>query len=459
MKSVSPLSASFRDPAGYVFVESGIVKRAVTPFGRKNYEAFISSGLYQRLLERRWIVPHEEKEPGDTSLFKVLVPEQIPVISYPYEWCFSQLKDAAILTLDIQLTALECGLSLKDATPFNVQFIGPRPVFIDTLSFEALKEQPWIAYRQFCEMFLAPLALMAHVRQDFNKYYKTDLSGFDLAFCHKLLPRKTWFRVGLFTHIHLHAMGQAKFNDKTGDPAPTKPMNLSKGALIELARHLRSTVGGIQFPSRKTTWGDYYAEQKHYSVAAENFKSRQVEEYVDRVKPRLLLDLGGNTGKFSRLATQKGIYSVCADVDGACVEQNYRESKAKPDENMLPLLLDLSNPSGGLGWKNKERNAFFDRVKPDLILALALIHHLRITHHVPLSLLASFFSENTQNLMLEFVPKEDPMAQKLLQHREDVFHDYDEKNFEKCFGEHFSIERKTPLPETKRTLYCLKCRN
>jgi len=456
---VKPLSSSFRDPAGYVFSESGTIKRGITDFGRKNYEAFMGSGLYERLVQSRSLIPHEAAQVSSGEFYKIIVPGQIPVISYPYEWCFSELKDAAILTLTIQLTALESGFGLKDATPFNVQFIGSRPVFIDTLSFEPLKEEPWVAYRQFCESFLAPLVCMAEIRQDFNKYLKTDLDGFDLEFCRKILPPKTWIHLGYLTHIHLHGLSQAKFKDKAVRAPGSKgsvPARFSKRSLIALTQHLLSTVNGIRLKNKKTAWSDYYADQCHYSENAENFKSRQVSEWLKTDSPRLALDLGANTGKFGRLATQMGVYCVGSDLDASCVEENYLLSKSKQDEKMLPLLMDLSNPAGGLGWQAQEREPFFQRVKPDLTMALALIHHLRITHNIPLDLLSVFFSQITKNLIIEFVPKEDPMAQKLLQNREDIFHDYREENFERSFASHFSIDHKIKLPETHRTLYHLK---
>ena len=455
------MGSSFRDPAGFVFREGSVVKRAITPHGQRDYDLLLSSGLYEKLIQNRWLVSHEEAAHSDAGFYKLIVPEQIPLVTYPYEWCFSQLKDAAILTLQIQLLAIEHGMSLKDASPFNIQWKDGSPILMDTLSFEEFKERPWFAYRQFCEMFLAPLVLMIHGKPDFNKYLSVDLSGIRLSDCSRRLPFSTRFHLGYLVHIHLHALSQEKFNRTPGGgtahrrrPASFK---FSKTQMTSVVRSLLSFVNSLHLRKQRTAFGNYYAECSHYSKEAEEFKRRQIEAWATETGGvNQMLDLGGNNGKFSRIFSKKGVLSVSVDSDPYCVEENYLGSKRECDKHMLPLVIDLTNPPQDLGWSGNEREAFFKRVRPDLVMALALIHHLRITHNVSMAFIADFFFKIAPALIIEFVPKSDSMSQKLLANRDDIFHDYDEDHFEAAFGRTFEVVRKTRIPQTQRTLYFLR---
>ena len=454
------VGASFRDPAGFVFKDGETVRRAVTSHGRSDYDRLISSGLYRELTEKGWLVGHGESASAEAGVYKILTPQPIRVITYPYEWCFSQLQDAAIRTLEIQLAAIERGLSLKDATPFNIQWRTGAPVLIDTLSFESLKERPWFAYKQFCETFLAPLALMAHVKPDFNKYLSVDLSGVNLSFASRCLPRLTRLHPGMLAHIHLHALSQEKFDRASTDRPSAASMKLPKSALMSLVRSLLDLTRSLRLKKQKTVFGDYYAECAHYSRDAEESKIRLVETWIDEAAAsaalKEALDLGSNNGKFSRLFTKKNILCVSVDSDPFCVDENYALSKRTPDPNMLPLLMDLTNPSSDLGWAGGERDSFFKRVNPGLVMALALVHHLRIGNNVPTEMIADFFHDIAPLLIIEFVPKEDPMVRKLLASRDDIFHDYDAGAFEAAFNRGFEILRKSPVAGTPRILYYLK---
>ena len=463
MTTKRALGSSFRDPAGFVFQDQGVIKRAVTRFGQKDYDQLKGSGLYERLIQNQWLVPHaEDTAPLEVNLYKILVPERIPVITYPYEWCSSQLKEAALLTLKIQLLALEHDMSLEDANPFNIQWKEGSPVLIDTLSFEPFKERPWFAYRQFCETFLAPLVLMAHVKADINRSLSVDLGGINLSFCSRNLPFFTWFHLRYLAHIHLHALSQEKFNCASDDSSRRRlpaSFQFSKIRMVSLVRSLLEFTKGIHLKKRQTIFGDYYADCAHYSKEADAFKVRQIQLWAAEpslARVRQVLDLGANNGKFSRIFTKKDLLTVSVDSDPYCVEENYLLSREENNKRMLPLLMDLTNPSPDLGWDTNERTSFFKRVQPDLVLALALIHHLRIGHNVPTALIADFFSKLAPALIIEFVPKSDPMVQKLLANRDDIFHDYDEQNFEAAFGQGFTIAQKVRIPDTQRTLYFLR---
>jgi hypothetical protein len=452
--------ASFRDPAGYVFTDAGIVKRVVTSYGAADYRQLMSSGLYDNLTQDSLLVSHEEfPAPTDSDAAAVLVPQKIPYISYPYEWSFGQLRDAALLTLRIQQTALKHGMSLKDASAFNVQFRGSKPIFIDTLSFEPNDGGPWVAYNQFCRHFLAPLLLMSHVSPGFNQFWKASLDGFPLDLASSLLPRKSYLSFGALLHIHLHARTQKKYEAATA--APPKALSKSGGPDRKsvLAGSLSDFIRSLRPGNIQTEWLHYYDQKAaHYSSAAEQSKKQSVQHAVDYVNPKLVYDLGGNIGEYSRLTAARGAYTVCFDIDPLCVHHNYERARSENDGRMLPLMLDLTNPSPGIGFGLQERDSIVDRGQADLVMALALIHHLRITGNAPLQRIAQFLASMGQFLLLEYVPKSDLMAQALLRSRRDTFLDYSEAGFRRAFESFFDVVQTFPVAETDRSLFLLKRR-
>src|SRR5919109_2075597 len=399
------LAASFRDPSGFLFSRGGILYRQVNQHYEKEYAQLMESGLYEKLVRARLLVPHVEVDetPAEPELaYKIIQPEPVPFISYPYEWSFSQLKDAALATLSIQRRALKVGMSLKDASAYNIQFVRGKPTLIDTLSFEIYKEgQPWVAYRQFCQHFLAPLALMALRDVRLSQLLRVYIDGLPLNLASELLPAKTRFNFGLLTHVHLHAGAQKRYADAE---VKSRAATMSKQAMTGLIDSLDSTVRKLDWKPGGTEWGNYY-DMSNYSDAAFEHKKQLVREWSAKVKPSLIWDLGANNGTFSRVAGEGGAFVVSSDIDPAAVEQNYRQMKGEKTENILPLLLDLTNPSPAIGWGNEERDSFRARGPADLVLALALIHHLAISNNVPLPQLAAFFAESGQWLVIEFVPK------------------------------------------------------
>jgi hypothetical protein len=453
-------SSSFRDPAGYVFVDGGVVKRAVTVHGEADYRRFISSGLYQRLVKESLLVAHEERDAAirrSPEVATVLLPEQIPTISYPYEWCFGQLRDAALLTLRLEKHALEHGMTLKDASAFNVQFRGSQPIFIDTLSFEADRGGPWLAYNQFCRHFVAPLALMSYLGPMFHQCWKPLVDGVPLDYASALLPRRTYLRFGLLVHIHLHAKSQQRYSHCASPPLKTsKPIVSGVDRKQHLVESLRATIQGLRVSGKPTEWSDYYGHTSHYSRESEARKKEIVSQMIDRARPALVYDLGGNTGEYGRLATDAGAACVCFDIDPQCVQSNYERSKATGDRQMLPLMMDLTNPTPALGFHLRERLSLLDRGRADLLLALAVIHHLRITGNVPFLRIAAFLADLGERLIVEYVPKQDVMVQGLLQNRKDIFFDYEDDLFLRAFQEHFVMEESVPIPASGRTIYLFR---
>jgi ribosomal protein L11 methylase PrmA len=455
------ISASFRDPSGFLFQRDGVLYRQVNHNYRKDYDRLIESGLYEKLVDNGSLVAHEEMTLDlalTDSAYKILQPRRIPFISYPFEWSFSQIKDSALLTLDIQQKALDSGMTLKDASAYNIQFLDGRPIFVDTLSFESYEEgAPWVAYRQFCQHFLAPLALMSRVDVRLSQLLRVHIDGVQLDLASRLLPFSTRWSLGLGLHIHLHAKSQKKYADRMLAREKIKKI-ISHRELLGLLDSLRTAVDKLVWKPGGTAWFDYYEANNNYGEAGLQEKERIIDEIVAQFGPKIVWDLGGNTGRFSRIATARGAFVVCWDNDPGCVEANYRMVRREKETNILPLLLDLTNPSPGIGWNNEERSSLGQRAPADLILALGLLHHLAISNNTPLPQIARFLGSLSNGLIIEFVPKEDSQVQKLLATREDIFPDYNLDGFKNAFRHNFFIEREITIPGTKRTIYFMKGR-
>lgn len=451
------LGASFRDPSGFLFERDGVLYRQVDRSCADDYAALMESGLYEELVRERLLVAHEEVQPIDTGtgdLHRTLRPERLPFISYPYEWSFSALKDAAKTTLDIQLAALRHGMTLKDASAYNIQFHRGRPVFIDTLSFARRTEgSPWVGYRQFCQHFLAPLALMARRDVRLSQLLRVHLDGIPLDLASALLPRRAWLNLHLLMHIRVHARFQKRYEGDARATERSRPV--TSRALANLVTALRSAVDRLEWKPEGTEWAEYY-DGDSYTDTGSDHKRELVSQCLDVLKPACLWDLGANTGVFSRLASARGIPTLSFDIDPACVERNYREVRKTGEENILPLLLDLANPSPGIGWAHKERESVTARSNADTVMALALIHHLAISNNVPLDRIADFFAGLAPNLIIEFVPKSDPKVKTLLATREDVFPHYTQEGFEAAFQTRFHMEAAMDVRDSDRRLYRLK---
>lgn len=454
MTNYTPHSASFKDPSGFIFQANGTIYRQVNKRYATAYNLLMSSGLYSKLVQHKQLIPHQEitdNLTGTADWYKTLQPESIPYISYPYEWCFEQLRDAALLTLKVLRTALHHGMILKDATPFNIQFVQSRPVFIDTLSFEVYNPaQPWVAYRQFCQCFLFPLYLEHYLKKDVQKILSAYIEGIPVDVTARLLPWKSNLSLGVWLHVYLQNTVQR--NRKEGGNA----VQFQKKKLLDLISHLESILQ--RFPAErtyKTTWNNYYDDT---ILSQEYLQNKEVifRRICEPLSIQTALDLGANDGYFSRILAGKGVQVIATDVDGQCINRLYGEVKKKALPNILPLMLDVSNPSPAIGFHNQERASFHERIKPDLVLALALVHHLVIGKNIPLPMLADYFHDIAPQLIIEFVPKEDEKVQQMLKSREDVFDDYSVAHFEEIFSRYFEILNKEQVPQTSRILYHMK---
>lgn len=458
MKNSIRLSSSFRDPNGFIFKQNGKLYRQVNQSYASEYSLLMESGLYAKLTKAGLLIPHEETDVSPVEpvqAFKVIQPEYVPFISYPYEWSFGLLKEAALTTLSIQKRALKAGMILKDSSAYNLQFIKGKAVLIDTLSFDIYHEgEPWVAYRQFCQHFLAPLALMAHTDIRLSQLLRVYIDGVPLDLASRLLPYRSRLNFGLVTHIHFHARLQKQTASQSEQRA-VNPGRMTKQGMLGLIENLEATVKRLQWKPVGTEWGDYY-QITNYSDTAFQHKQKLVSNWISKVAPKLVWDLGANDGTFSRLASDMEILTISFDIDPAAVEQNYLKTRTKSEKNIIPLVLDLTNPSPAIGWHNRERDSLMERAPADLVLALAVIHHLAISNNVPLSQLADFFADAGRWLVIEFVPKSDSQVQKLLARRKDIFPDYTREAFESAFSERFSIREKSAVDESERFLYLME---
>lgn len=448
------LGSSFRDPAGFVFKNSsGDILRQINQVGLADFDLFINSGLYDNLVNDRLIVSHEVLVNLTTKHGQRLIkPRQIPYITYPFEWSFSQLQDAALLTLEIQKRALKFGMTLKDSTGYNIQFLDGKPIFIDTLSFEKYEsDTAWPAYRQFCQHFLAPLALMSYTDLSLSQLLRVHIDGVPLDVSSKLLPRNAKLRPGIAIHVVLH--GRAQKAKATEHKTQTRIVKQS--SLEAILESLERCIKKLKPHKATTEWGDYY-DKTNYTIASADQKAKHILKLIKPLNINTVLDIGGNNGRFSRVLHDLGVSTVCTDIDPVAVEANYGFTKMHGEEKMLPLLIDLTNPGGALGWANNERETIQQRLQSDVVMALAIIHHLAISNNLPFENVAHYFSGFGKYLLIEFVPKEDSQVQKLLSTRKDIFPQYNEHDFKIAFSEYFSLLKEVKISGTKRTLYMFR---
>jgi len=456
--------SSFRDPCGFIFTHNSEIYRQINCNHQTVYDGYIKSGLHEKLVTKGLLIAHEDVSDlslGSSAAYKIIKPDHIPFVTYPYEWCFSQLKDAALLTLKVQEIALKHGFTLKDASAFNVQFRNGKPIFIDTLSFDVYKGGPWVAYKQFCQHFLAPLLLARYCDRRLTKLSEMFIDGVPLDLASRLLPIKTWFSFSTLTNIHIHARMQNKYAssslEKDGIDSLKKTADISRDQLNAIVSGLISAVKHISWKAEATEWGDYYNDT-NYNEAAMVKKRQLVNSYLSDINEEMEIfaDVGANNGEFSRIAEPYAKQVLAFDIDEVAVEKNYLACQSI-SSTLLPVVLDLFNPSAGIGWANEERDSFMERAKFDGVMALALIHHLAISNNVPLRKIVQMFHNITKcALIVEFVPKEDSQVKRLLATRDDIFKDYHIDGFIDSVSGLFSIERQDSIPDTERTLFLLK---
>ncbi|HXV58466.1 MAG TPA: hypothetical protein VD704_11405 [Gaiellaceae bacterium] len=379
--------------------------------------------------------------------------ERLPVVSYPYEWPFGMLQDAALLQLDLLLGALDEGLVLKDGTPYNVQWRGTRPVFVDVGSFERLREgEPWAGYRQFCMLALYPLFLQAYKGVPFQPWLRGALEGIEPEEMRRLLSLRDRLRRGVLTNVVLHARLERRYADREVK-SDLKRAGFHAELIRANARKLAKLVRRLDWEPGRTAWSGY-GEANPYDAADAAAKERFVREAAGARSRRLVWDLGCNDGRYTRIAAAEADYAVAVDADAAVVEGLYRALREEGSETILPLVGNVADPSPGLGWRGAERRPLADRARPDLTLALALVHHVALTANVPLRSFLDWLADLGTELVIEFPARDDPMVRRLLARKGPAANpDYETDAFERALEERWRIERREALPSGTRMLY------
>jgi ribosomal protein L11 methylase PrmA len=447
---------SFRDRDSRVFVTPEGVFRALSARGLEDFEALRTSALFEQALADGTLVPTELADlappegllPGSGAA-AVLRHERLPFISYPYEWTFGMLRDAALLHLDLLDRALAEELTLKDASPYNVQWRGVQPVFADIGSFEPLRRhEPWIGYRQFCMLFLFPLMLQAYRGVPFHPWLRGSLEGIAPTEMASLLRPRDRLRKGVLMHVALHARLERKHQDTS--VKEVKQELKSAGFKPEIVRanvrRMHKLVSGLRWKTKETAWTGYHADNRGYEAEDRRAKEQFVAAAAERVKPRLAWDLGTNDGAFARVVAPHAEHVVAMDFDHETVEHLYRALRAEGETKILPLVSDLTDPSPARGWRGAERQTLEQRGRPDLTLSLALVHHISITRHVPIAEVVDWLASLGGTHVVEFPKRDDAMVVRLLAAKREGGHeDYDLEHFERCLAERFEIRNRLEL--------------
>jgi len=451
---------SFRDRTARIFYHDGRIFRALNSAARQEWEALSATRFYRRFAESGGIVNTQSRDlsavplPSPHDWAGVLEHERLPFISYPYEWSFEMLRDAALLQLDLVLAALDEGMGLKDASAYNLQWKGPAPVFVDIASFyKRHAREPWVGYRQFCQMFLYPLLLQAYRDVPFQPWMRGNIDGMDAEVCLSLLSARDYVRGGVLAHVYLQAKAQAAYSRTTRDvKADLKAAGFDARIIKANVQRLRALVASLQWKPRQSTWSEYL-KCGHYEASDAEQKRAFVREVVDSRSWTLAWDIGCNVGVFSRIVAERAKYVVAMDADIVAIDKLYKALKSERINNILPLIVNVTDPSPALGWRNLERKRVDERGRPDLLLALALIHHVVIGGNIPMAEFVHWLRDLGGDLVIEFVTRQDPMVVTLLRNKEDQYSDYDEQVFERELAARFTIARRQALGSGTRIMY------
>jgi hypothetical protein len=454
-------AGSFRDPGGRVVTQKGRIFRVVSRHSLEDWRAFSASPLFDELQRDALLIP-TRPAPADLAAelaatdpgAVVLEHDRVPFLSYPYEWSFSMLRDAALLQLELVERALARDFVLKDASPYNVQFLGARPVFIDVLSFARYQPgDPWAGYNQFCKLMLYPLMLEAYKGVGFQAWLRSELEGLDPLTFSRLFGLGDLLRPGVFSHVKLHAWLQRRAESRpTSVRREIRRAGLSRDALLANLRGLRRLLLCLRPAAADSHWVEY-EQTCTYDAAALSQKEDFVRRVASSRQRSLAWDLGANVGRFSRLAAEHAEGVVALDTDAASVDRLYLALKQERRPNILPLVMNVANLSPDQGWRGRERRSLVARGKPELVLALALVHHLRISANIPVAAFLDWLAELGAELVLEFVSKDDPQTRRLLLNKDDTYDDYTREAFEAALEKLFRLEATLALPGGTRVLY------
>lgn len=451
-------SSSFRDSSGNIFLDNeNQLLRKINPIYFKQFKALNKSSFYTKIIEKQFLIPHEIVEENASEI--VIKPTIIPFFTYPYEWSFSQYKHAALQTLKIQKMALENGFSLKDASAFNITFYKSKPILIDTLSFDFYEEdEPWRAYKQFISHFFGPLVLSKYLGTEYLKSLQHKIDGYSIEDIAKILPFSSKLNPIVYTNIHLLAKYDKKYDGVKAKG--NKKVKISKKSQLNIIESLYNYIKKLEI-SETSEWNNYY-DLKNYNDTSFQLKKEVLKNWIPKIKGTKIVDFGGNDGTFSRIFDNDELDFLVLDIDANAVDQNYKKVLTNKENYILPIVMDILSPSPAIGFENKERFSFLDRLKKheiDVSLALALIHHITLTGNIPFEMSAAFFSTYSPYLIIEFPDREDSWVQFILESKHDFksyFNDYTLANFELQYSKYFDIMEKVKIENTERTLFLLK---
>ena len=447
--------SSFRDASGFVFSYDKAVYRWIAPEFYPTFNEFEQSEFYRKLVEKGWILSHRNADVDNMGALsalgsKVILPEQLTVITYPFEWSFSQLKESALLTLDVCLEALNHGFILKDASGFNVQMFRGQPTFIDSLSFvKYVRGQSWAAYRQFISHFLNPLLLMAKVDPGLNQLLRVYLDGIPSRMTSQMLPLVSAFHPIVFMNVHMHSY----FEKRYASQAERNQGEITEDSLKNMLTVLKNYIQSLAIKKTETEWAHYYCATNYNRTSADS-KTSSVLTLLGKIGSKFsrILDLGSNDGTFSRLVSHLADAVISADVDPLAVESNYIKNARENIQNIYPVRIDFTNPSPDIGWNCKERESFFKRAQCDVVVCLAFIHHMVIAQNIPFEMVAAALASLAPYLIIEFIAEDDSQVVRLFATRS-ANHTYNAMAFEGAFGSYFKVDEKVLIPESRRTLY------
>lgn len=466
-------AGSFRDPVNRVYevmpesidgkarILRGLSKDALAVYQQLSGETFFRKAQDAGHIVQTALLPPDDEDARAVMAdgwAGVLEHETVPFVTYPYEWTFSMLKDAALLQLHLIENSLENGWTLKDATPYNIQWIGSHPVFIDVASFEPWREgEPWVGYRQFCSMFLTPLMLRAYLGIDHLPILRSCIDGIPPTEAAKYFTGMKRLKKGVMSHIILPAKVESWIAKRERDDAPARQRTSrkqSKAMVLGLVQSLKRLVHKLSIEIKHTDWSQY--DKTHsYQEADFDAKKAFVLRHASTAQPEYVWDIGCNTGTFSRVSSDYCSRVISVDGDHNAVEQLYLAEKGNPDSNILPLIMNLANISPGQGWAGSERQAFDQRRKPDLVLCLALIHHVRMSANIPNALFLKWLRSLEAEVIIEFVNREDEMVMKLLTNKREQYEDYNLDQFTEEAERLFTIKDRAPLKGGKRVIFLL----
>jgi len=455
-------AGSFRDRDGRIYRSEGRIFRGLSPRALAAFDTLTQTRFYSKYLDEGKLIGSCRLESADVPLPEgireqwagFLEHPRIPIISYPYEWTFGMLRDAAALQLELVEAALLENMSLKDATAYNIQFIAGKPVFIDIASFEPQEVgAPWAGYRQFCELFLFPLMLQAYKRLDFQPFLRSRLDGVSVQTAAGLFGLRDRFRRGVLSHVWLQAKLERRYGrTEQNVKSKLKSAGFNREMILANVRKLRRLVDRLEWQDGESEWGHYEALH-NYSDEDHRRKEAFVDESIAASGAQVVWDLGCNTGQFSKIAARHADQVLAMDLDHLSVERLYRDIRHDGLENILPLVQNIADPSPKQGWRLQERSDLPGRSQPDLVLCLALIHHVVITANIPLAEFVDWLADLGPNLVIEYVSRKDDKVQALLRNKVDLYSDYSRESLEAALRRRFEIRDTLELDSGNRFLY------